>query len=64
MSFDSDYARRSDKKEGWNAKRRQIERNSFAPKEPRGTGYEMDECKFGMDDIDRIRRNQREKVIE
>lgn len=52
MSFDRDYANRSDTKKGFEAKARKLEKEGFGGRVS-PTGYT--DTLFGMDDIDRMR---------
>lgn len=60
MSFDKDYANRSDTKSGFEAKARKSEKEAFGDRVS-PTGYT--DTLFGMDDLDRLRRVKLNKKV-
>ena len=58
MAYDN-----SDTKAGFKEKARKIENYAFKPDVSRGTGYALDNCKMGMDDIDKLRRMKLNKQV-
>jgi hypothetical protein len=59
MSFDKDYADRSDTKKGFEAKVRKLEKEGFG--RVSATGYT--DTLMGVDDLDRVRRVKLNKDI-
>lgn len=60
MTYDKEYARRSDTQQGFKDKARKLEKESFDGRVS-PTGYT--DTLMGMDDMDRIRKTKLNKLV-